>query len=108
MDCKKIWAKQESSLTTVQLKWDPPVVAYSPCSAFLIVSQVTVSTTAFPLIVICSSASITVIVTIASTNVELALLGQQATLGQNAAIVLLPLLIPRNKVRGSVGLTFVP
>ena len=22
---KKIWAKQESSLTTVQLKWDPPV-----------------------------------------------------------------------------------
>ena len=24
--CKKIWAKWESGLTAVQLKWDPPVI----------------------------------------------------------------------------------
>ena len=32
---KKIWAKRESSLTTVWLKWDPPVMSFSLCIKLL-------------------------------------------------------------------------
>ena len=66
-------------------------------------SDVTLTTTTPPVIVLCSDALITnLTVTIAPTSV-----GLLATLGQHSA-VLLPPLIPRDTMRGVVGLATVP
>ena len=69
-------------------------------SMFLIISQVTATTTTPPVTVVCSR-TISMTVTLVPTAVDLTAFGQHD-------VVLPPQLILRNTVRGSVCLTTVP
>ena len=72
------------------------------CSVFFIMSQATVTTTAPPVTVVCSSApSFTMIATMVQTTLGLAAFGQHD-------VVLLPLLILRDTMRFSVGFATLP